>query len=115
MAEIWRQALDSLAVKLAAGPGLAFLAGGAVRDLLLGEAPRDIDLLIETEATSEPAILGALSDLAGMEPVLFDRRPPSTHRLVLSGVVVDISFCAPGGLNTALARRDFTINSMAIP
>jgi len=113
---IWRDVIERLARALGAGPGRAYLVGGAARDLLLGREPRDIDLLVEAAgASAETSVLAALADLSGMQPVVFDRRPPATHRVRIGEVQVDLSFCAPGGLAEALRRRDFTINAMAIP
>jgi len=44
-----------------------------------------------------------------MEPVLFVSQG-SAHATVcvLDGIVVDLSFCLPGGVTAALLRRDFT-------
>jgi putative nucleotidyltransferase with HDIG domain len=96
------------------GPATIYVVGGVVRDLLLGRAPRDIDLLAEGNDEAGRAALRRLSALAGMDPVLFDRRPPATHRVILEGVIVDLSLCRPGELRGALRRRDFAINAMAV-
>ncbi len=95
-------------------PATTYVVGGVVRDLLLGRAPRDIDILAEGSDEAGRAALRNLSALAGMNPVLFDRRPPVTHRVVLEGVIVDFSLCPPGEVRSALRRRDFTINAMAL-
>jgi len=121
MADVWREVLSSLAGRFspaggsAAAPGRVYLVGGAVRDLLIGRSPRDVDLLVEVAASDEPLVLREAAALSGMEPVLFDRRPPFTHRVVVEGVIVDLSFCRPGGLREALERRDFTFNAIALP
>jgi len=95
------------------GSAPAYLVGGVVRDLLLSRTPRDIDILVEIDDAGGRRLLRSLSRLAGMEPILFDRRPPATHRVILDGVIVDLSFCRPGAVQEALRRRDFTINAMA--
>lgn len=92
-----------------------YLAGGIVRDILLGRPSRDVDILLEAPAGEREECLRILAKLAGMDPVAFDRREPATYRVVASGVIVDASFCEPGGLAAALERRDFTINAMALP
>jgi tRNA nucleotidyltransferase/poly(A) polymerase len=99
-----------------ASSGEVLLAGGAVRDLLLGRAPRDLDLLAAAAGPPEEATaLRALAGVSGMEPVLFDRKPPPTRRVVVEGIVVDLQFMEPGGAAAALARRDFTLNALAVP
>lgn len=107
--------LALLAERLVHGPGTTYLVGGALRDLLLSRHARDIDLLVEGRAEAESFALAALEDLSGMHPVLFERRPPHTHRVVIEGVIVDTSFCPPDGVAVELRRRDFTVNAMAAP
>jgi putative nucleotidyltransferase with HDIG domain len=96
------------------GPATIHVVGGVVRDLLLDRAPRDIDILAEGNEEAGRDTLRRLSALAGMPPVLFDRRAPATHRVLLEGVIVDLSLCPPGQVRDALRRRDFTINAMAV-
>lgn len=105
----------------AAGTEPVYLVGGAVRDLLLGRPRADIDIVVVGDA-------GALASRLGVEPVMNERF--STAKVMLDGHEVDIavaraeSYAQPGALPsvrpagdiaTDLARRDFTINAMAIP
>ena len=98
-----------------------YLVGGAVRDLLLGRGRADIDLVVEGDAAELAARLGA-------EVVEHERF--ATAKAKLDGHEVDIatarseSYPQPGALPVVepagdveadLARRDFTINAMAIP
>ncbi len=98
-----------------------YLVGGAVRDLLLGRGRADIDLVVEGDAA---ALAGSL----GAEVVSHERF--STAKVKLDGHEVDIasaraeSYPQPGALPVVepaehveadLARRDFTINAMAVP
>jgi tRNA nucleotidyltransferase (CCA-adding enzyme) len=98
-----------------------YLVGGAVRDLLLGGGRADIDLVVEGDAAALAARLGA-------EVVSHERF--ATAKVSLDGHEVDIataraeSYPQPGslpvvepaaGIEADLARRDFTINAMAIP
>jgi len=99
----------------------AYLVGGAVRDLLLGRAPHDFDLA--TDATPD-RVLG-----------LFARTVPTglqhgTVTVLLGGDAVEVTtFRADGDysdgrrpdgvhfvtdLRADLARRDFTVNAMAV-
>jgi tRNA nucleotidyltransferase (CCA-adding enzyme) len=109
------------AVARAAGDPV-YAVGGAVRDLLLGRPPGDVDLVVEGDP-------GALAGALGAEPVA--AHPEfGTLKLELGGREVDIaaarteSYARPGALPAVdrgatlevdLARRDFTINTMAIP
>jgi tRNA nucleotidyltransferase (CCA-adding enzyme) len=98
-----------------------YLVGGAVRDLLLGRGRADIDLVVEGDAA-------ALATQLGAEVVAHERF--ATAKVRLDGHEVDIagaraeSYPHPGalpvvepaeGIEADLARRDFTINAMAIP
>jgi tRNA nucleotidyltransferase (CCA-adding enzyme) len=98
-----------------------YLVGGAVRDLLLGRERADVDLVVEGDAAALAARLGA-------EPVEHERF--ATAKVELDGHEVDIAtarietYPSPGALPVVapagsigadLARRDFTINAMAIP
>jgi tRNA nucleotidyltransferase (CCA-adding enzyme) len=104
-----------------AGGDPVYLVGGAVRDLLLGRGRADIDLVVEGDAATLAARLGA--DVMAHERF-------GTAKLTVEGHEVDIAtarteaYPHPGALPVVgpahhleadLARRDFTINAMAIP
>jgi tRNA nucleotidyltransferase (CCA-adding enzyme) len=104
-----------------AGGKPVYLVGGAVRDLLLGRGRTDIDLVVEGDAT-------ALASRLGGEVVEHERF--ATAKARLGEHEVDIAtaraetYPRPGalpevepttGIAADLARRDFTINAMAIP
>jgi tRNA nucleotidyltransferase (CCA-adding enzyme) len=104
-----------------AGGKPVYLVGGAVRDLLMGRGRADIDLVIEGDAT-------ALAGRLGGEVVEHERF--ATAKARLGAHEVDIAtaraetYPQPGalpeveptsGIAADLARRDFTINAMAIP
>ena len=42
---------------LAVAPSGAYLVGGAVRDLLLGRAPRELDVVLKTRVDGPPPVL----------------------------------------------------------
>lgn len=96
-----------------------YLVGGAVRDLLLGGAPTDLDLVVEGD-TSE------LAQRLGGQPVRFERFGTST--VSIDGFSYDIAqarretYARPGALPDVepapleedLLRRDFTVNAIAL-
>lgn len=104
-------------------PGV-YLVGGAVRDLMLGFAQFDFDLVYEGQAAD---LAGVLAARLGGEVTVHERFGTATFR---GGpdLVVDIAaartetYSAPGALpevtpsNLAedLGRRDFTVNAMAV-
>ena len=107
-------------IRDAAGVAPAYLVGGAVRDLLLGLEVGDLDVVVEGEAA---VVARALEG----EPLAGGRF--ATARATVGGMVVDLagaraeSYREPGALPDVrpatleddLARRDFTVNAMAVP
>lgn len=109
------------AVHDAAGGKPVYLVGGAVRDLLLGHGRADIDLVVEGDAT-------ALASRLGGEVIEHERFATAKARLGEHDVDIATAraeaYPHPGalpevvptaGIAADLARRDFTINAMAIP
>jgi tRNA nucleotidyltransferase (CCA-adding enzyme) len=122
LAEALAAAHPELGAVAAAASDPVYVVGGAVRDLLLGGGPGDVDLVIEGDPATLAAALGA-------EP-LADHPEFGTLKIELGGRQVDIAaartetYPEPGALpavesgatlESDLARRDFTINAMAIP
>ena len=111
----------------AAGPLLArlgeaegvYLVGGAVRDLLLGDEPLDLDLVIVGEPESVSALLGTpdrVHDRFETRTISLDgfsydlarsRRETYAHPGALPTV-------EPAGIEEDLGRRDFTANALAL-
>jgi tRNA nucleotidyltransferase (CCA-adding enzyme) len=99
-------------------PG-AHLVGGAVRDLLLGGEPYDLDLVVDGDAAAFVRSLGGTvrwHDRFGTSTVVLDglsydiaraRRETYAH----PGALPDV---APATLAEDLQRRDFTVNAIAI-
>lgn len=121
LAEALRRAYPELDAIHASSEAPVYLVGGAVRDLLLRRGRSDVDLVVLGDAAALAAELGAIT----VEHERF-----ATAKLRLDGHRVDIataraeSYPQPGALpeiepaiaiETDLARRDFTINAMAIP
>jgi tRNA nucleotidyltransferase (CCA-adding enzyme) len=98
-----------------------YLVGGAVRDLLLGRPRADVDLVVEGDAA-------ALAERLGGASAAHERF--GTAKVEVDGHKVDVAsartetYPEPGALPVVgpvesieedLARRDFTVNAMAIP
>ena len=104
----------------AAGETPLYLVGGAVRDLLLGRERSDADVVAEGDAA-------AIARALGGEVTEHERF--STAKAVVGGLEIDLArareetYAQPGALPDVrpadlerdLARRDFTINAMALP
>ena len=98
----------------------AFVVGGAVRDLLLGGEHPDLDVAIEGDAPAVAARLGAdpvaherfATATVDLDGVRVDLASTRTERYPHPGALPEIE---PAPLERDLARRDFTVNAMAVP
>jgi tRNA nucleotidyltransferase (CCA-adding enzyme) len=102
----------------------AYLVGGPVRDILIGDQIRDLDFVVEGDA---PAMARQLADDLGGHALTYDRFGTAT--VVMNDCRVDIVTArqevyhypgslpevTPGTINDDLTRRDFSINAMALP
>ena len=90
------------------------LVGGLLRDTLLGRATRDLDIVFPEDALP---VAGRVADALGGALVVLDR-PRRIARVVLEdefGVWhLDLA-SLQGDLHQDLARRDFTIDAIAVP
>ncbi|WP_373532657.1 CCA tRNA nucleotidyltransferase [Vampirovibrio sp.] len=97
--------------------GQAYLVGGAVRDLLLtGELPLDLDFTLLNCSAAPLAKALADSQAGHLVPLDWEF---GIHRVVftegeLAGLNVDLADALQNNLDTDLARRDLTINAMAM-
>ncbi|WP_303675108.1 CCA tRNA nucleotidyltransferase [Vampirovibrio chlorellavorus] len=97
--------------------GQAYLVGGAVRDLLLtGQLPLDLDFTVLN--CSAATVAKALADAQGghLVPLDWDF---GIHRVVFTegdqaGLNVDLADALENNLDADLARRDLTLNAMAL-
>ena len=111
--ELWqRLAAEFWPLPLALLPSGTALVGGAVRDGLigrLGERP-DLDLVVPGDGL---VLARQLAQQLGGTAVELDRER-AIGRLVLKGWTIDLARQDGGSLAADLARRDYTINAMAL-
>jgi tRNA nucleotidyltransferase (CCA-adding enzyme) len=101
----------------------ARIVGGAVRDLLLGGAPEDLDLVIEGDAVEAAQRLGealggsvTVHERFGTATVeagghVYDLATARVETYARLGALPDVR---PGTLEEDLLRRDFTVNAIAV-
>jgi poly(A) polymerase len=89
------------------------LVGGALRDLLIGREPYDLDIVTRSDAHAAAASLAA--SLGGHVFALDEERAQYRIVLVGAGPVRDIDVSRVSSIEADLARRDFTLNAMAAP
>lgn len=107
----WRDELTRRFPALARLGADCYVVGGAIRDLLLAREPLDVDL-----ACLDP--LGAAQSISKRVIRLGAEEHLTAYRVVLrsDGVehVYDFAEIVGGNVERDLARRDFTINAMAV-
>ena len=92
---------------LAKLPPDAFIVGGAIRDLLLGGDPADVDV-----ACTDPLFCArAISP----KVIRLGKDHLTAYRIVLGEHVYDFAPLLDGSIDRDLRRRDFTVNAMAVP
>src|SRR5687768_2517320 len=84
-----------------------YVVGGAIRDLLLGRDPADVDV-----ACLDP--LRAAQSVSPRVIRLGDQEHLSAYRVVLPEHVYDFAALLDGDIGPDLERRDFAINAMAV-
>jgi tRNA nucleotidyltransferase (CCA-adding enzyme) len=92
-----------------------YLAGGAVRDLLLGRRPRELDLVVEGDPAPLAARLGASRrshERFGTITVApgYDLARARTESYPHAGALPEVR---PATIDEDLPRRDFTVNAIA--
>ena len=132
-----RAGLLRSASRAAANLGLSLhLVGGSVRDALLGQAPADLDVAYAPDASGQPRRRGGFQTrppvAAALAQALGGQADPptpfGTAKLRIGDVSLDLVMARretypspgalpavqPGALADDLARRDFSINAMAV-
>jgi len=90
----------------------AWIVGGAPRDLVLGRDVTEVDLAVSGDAGE---IARALQSRGyGRAILLSGERRPRVYRVAGRGRIVDVGELEGDSIETDLARRDFTVNAIAI-
>lgn len=104
---LWREELTRRFPALARVSDDCYVVGGAIRDLLLGREPLDADLACIDPLQSARTIRDKVIRLGDTEEL-------SAYRIVHRDRVYDFAAITGGTIEADLARRDFTINAMAV-
>ncbi len=104
---MWRDELVRRFPALATLPPSSYVVGGAIRDLLMGREPADADV-----ACLDP--LAAARTVSPKVIRLGDQEHLSAYRVVLPEHVYDFAELLDANIADDLARRDFTVNAMAV-
>lgn len=89
-----------------------WLAGGAVRALLSGQTPVDLDL---ATAGSGLVLAKAIADASGGAFVALDRERDTGRAVLPDGITIDCAALRAANIEGDLHLRDFTINALALP
>jgi tRNA nucleotidyltransferase/poly(A) polymerase len=102
-----RERLIELFPALTKLPQDSYVVGGAVRDLLIGRTPADVDV-----ACHDPL---ACARMLGRKTIRLGRREHlEAWRVVDERCVYDFADILDGDIAADLGRRDFTVNAMAV-
>ena len=93
-------------------PGQVYLVGGSVRDLLLGRRSDDIDLAVSGDAERLARYAATRS---GHRMVRLGRGPLQVYRLPYPTGNMDLCRIHEAGIEAELARRDLSVNALALP
>ena len=103
----WREELTRRFPALELLPPQSYVVGGAVRDLLLGREPLDVDVAANDPLACARAVSHRVITLGTEEHL-------RAYRVVDGSHVYDFAELLDHDLGADLTRRDFTVNAMAV-
>ena len=103
----WREEVPRSFPALAKVGDEAYAVGGAIRDLLLGREPADADVACIDPLSAARAVREKVIRLGDAEHL-------SAYRVVDGQHVYDFAELLDHDIDADLARRDFTVNAMAV-
>lgn len=93
-------------------PTNAYIVGGTVRDILLENPPKDIDII----TTKDPLKLAAqVAEKTRGKLIELGKPGIKLFRVIAADQIYDIAPANGDRIEEDLAKRDYTINAMAIP
>lgn len=88
----------------------AWLVGGAIRDMLLGNAPTDIDIIVDGNAAEYAR---QLAQNIGSRAIELGKAPFFIYRVRGRGLLFDVAGLNGPSIKADLLQRDFSINALA--
>ena len=89
-----------------------YIVGGALRDIILGIKPKDIDFVPDKPGAAGEMAKQFVEHIGGV--VIEFHSHGDVYRVIHGGRSFDFTELQGGDINADLNRRDFTINSMAL-
>ncbi len=103
----WRDELTRRFPALAHLPPRCYVVGGAIRDLQMNRDPLDADIACDAPLAAAHTVSDRVIRLGGEEHL-------RAYRVVLPEHVYDFAELLDNDIDRDLARRDFTVNAMAV-
>lgn len=88
-----------------------FLVGGFIRDFFLDYPSADLDFVIQGNVHE---LAHKVTKELGLKPITLVKGPVTNIRLVKPGLTIDLTQLIGDSIQSDLARRDFTINTLAL-
>ena len=115
--DIWtREILEKTAQYFAEQQHTAWLVGGSVRNVLLGEPETDWDIAIAGNAANTSHLARHLADqLGGHYAYMHEKASRVVVKRQMREITLDIAPLQGETIETDLRTRDFTLNAIALP